>query len=144
RDQRRQAFLAEATDFATPESGTLAPVVVSALERAKRDLAELRLYDLDKGLHAWVPAAGLPLYVALFGRDTLTTAWQAGVASTDLMRGVLLALPDWQGTRIDDWRDEQPGRMLHEAHTGPLEVLNYNPRQRYYGEITASCLYSIV
>ena len=36
----------------------------------------------------------------------------------------------------NDWRDEEPGRMLHEAHTGPLAALNYNPRSRYYGGAT--------
>jgi glycogen debranching enzyme len=143
-DQRQKRFLAEATAFSSAESSSLAPMVVSALERAKHDLAALRLYDLDHGEHAWLPAAGLPLYIALFGRDTLMAAWQAGLLSAEMMRGTLLELPRWQGARGDDWRDEQPGRMLHEAHTGPLEVLNYNPRQRYYGEVTASSLYSIV
>jgi glycogen debranching enzyme len=61
-----------------------------------------------------------------------------------MMRGTLLELARWQGTTIDDWRDEQPGRMLHEAHTGPLEVLNFNPRSRYYGSITTSGFYPVV
>src|SRR5207248_4884540 len=41
-------------------------------------------------------------------------------------------------------RDEEPGRMLHEAHTGPLAALNYNPRSRYYGAATTSSFYPIV
>jgi glycogen debranching enzyme len=45
---------------------------------------------------------------------------------------------------VDDWRDEQPGRMLHEAHTGPLAALDYNPRRRYYGSITTSGFYPVV
>ena len=59
-----------------------APVVVGALEQAKRDLASLRLFDLDTGDRAWTVAAGLPLYVALFGRDTLTASWEAAMVST--------------------------------------------------------------
>src|SRR5262249_41125727 len=49
-----------------------------------------------------------------------------------------------QGKEVNDWRDEQPGRMLHEAHTGPLAALNYTPRARYYGSITTSGFYPFV
>ena len=45
---------------------------------------------------------------------------------------------------MDDWRDEQPGRMLHEAHTGPLATLGFNPRARYYGSATTSGFYPVV
>ena len=144
RDQQRVRFLDEATAFTTPESETLAPVVVGALEQATRDLAALRLYDLDHGARAWTMAAGLPIYIALFGRDTLTAAWQAALTSPEMMRGTLPELARRQGTTNDDWRDEQPGRMLHEAHTGPLEMLRFNPRGRYYGSITTSGFYPVV
>jgi glycogen debranching enzyme len=143
-DRRRDDFLSEATGFSTCESGRLAHVVVAGLEQAKRDLAGLRLYDLDYNERAWTVAAGFPYYIALFGRDTLTAAWQAALASTELMVGTLYELPRWQGTETNDWRDEQPGRMLHEAHTGPLEFLNINPRRRYYGSITTSGFYPVV
>src|SRR5205085_103778 len=42
------------------------------------------------------------------------------------------------------WRDEQPGRMLHEAHTGPLSALGFDPRSRYYGSATTSGFYPVV
>jgi glycogen debranching enzyme len=144
RDRCRSIFLQEATGFSVPTSATLAPVVVGALEQAKYDLAALRLDDLDDGEQAWTMAAGLPIYTALFGRDTLTAAWQAGLASPTMMRGTLPELARWQGTEVNDWRDEQPGRMLHETHTGPLEALNFNPRGRYYGSITTSAFYPVV
>jgi glycogen debranching enzyme len=143
-DRRRELFLSESTHFTTPETETLAPVVAGALDQARRDLASLRLYDLDRGERAWTMAAGLPVYIALFGRDTLTASWQAGLTSTDMMRGTLAELARWQGTEVNDWRDEQPGRMLHEAHTGPLEALNFNPRGRYYGSVTTSGFYPVV
>jgi glycogen debranching enzyme len=141
-DRRRVEFLERSTRFLTTESRTLSHVVVSALERARSDLAALRLYDLDKH-GGWTMAAGLPVYVALFGRDTLTAAWQAAMTGPEMMRGTLSRLAEYQGTRTDDWRDEQPGRMLHEAHPGPLEVLQFNPRQRYYGSITTSGFYPV-
>ena len=143
-DVSRRAFLEDATSFSTPECGTLAPVVVGALEQAKCDLAALRLHDLDRGPNAWVPAAGIPTYVALFGRDTLTVGWEAVLASTQMMRGTLPVIASLQGTVVDDWRDEQPGRMLHEAHTGPLAKLGFNPRARYYGSATTSGFYPVV
>ena len=143
-DARREAFLNESTIATTPESQTLSAVVVNTLEQAKRDLASLRLYDLDHGDRSWTMAAGLPIYVALFGRDTLTAAWQAALVGPGMMQGTLAELARWQGTRFDDWRDEQPGRMLHEAHTGPLEILNFNPRARYYGSATTSGFYPVV
>jgi glycogen debranching enzyme len=143
-DCRSGIFFDEATGFASRESKTLAPVVVGALEQGKRDLAALRLFDLDRNTHAWVPAAGLPSYVALFGRDSLTVAWEAASVSTDLMSGTLGVLAQYQGRIEDDWRDEQPGRMLHEAHTGPLSVLNFMPQGRYYGSVTTSGFYPFV
>jgi glycogen debranching enzyme len=143
-DRRRRAFLGDATAFTTRESETLASVVVGTVERARRDLAALRLYDLDRGERAWTVAAGLPVYVALFGRDSLTASWQAGLVSPDLMRGTLPELARLQGTEFNDWRDEQPGKMLHQADTGPLATLNFNPLARYYGSITTSGFYPVV
>ncbi len=143
-ERKRRIFLRESTGLRTKESGTLAPVVVAALERARHDLAALRLYDLDHGDRAWTMAAGLPIYVALFGRDTLTASWQSALLGPEMMRGTLEELPRWQGRKVDAWRDEEPGRMLHEAHTGPLEMLGQNPRARYYGSVTTSGFYPFV
>ena len=140
---REETFIEGATRFETPVNGTLSSVVEGTLEQAKRDLSALRLYDLDTP-HGWTMAAGLPLYVALFGRDTLTASWQAGLLGPEMMRGTLDVLARYQGTRTDDWRDEQPGRMLHEAHTGPLSALNLINRGRSYGSITTSGLYALI
>jgi glycogen debranching enzyme len=144
RERRTQVFLAEATRFSTPDSGTLSAVVGGALEQGKRDLAALRLFDLDVDDYAWTVAAGLPLYVALFGRDTLTAAWEAAPVSLSLMRGTLPVLARRQGRERNDWRDEEPGKMLHEAHTGPLATLNYNPQGKSYGSLTTSGFYPFV
>lgn len=143
-DRKRRLFVEELTRFTAPGVDTLTPVVLGALEQAGRDLAALRLYDLDHDDRAWTMAAGLPLYVALYGRDALTAAWQAAIVSPAMMRGTLAELARWQGRTDDDWRDEQPGRMLHEAHTGPLEMLNVNPRARYYGSVTTSAFFPVI
>jgi glycogen debranching enzyme len=132
------------TQFDVPDQQARSVLVVRALERAREDLEDLRLADLDQGPHAWTMAAGVPLYSALFGRDTLTASWQAAMITPDMMRGTLQVLAALQGRRHDDWRDEAPGRFIHEAHTGPLEVLGVNPRARYYGSVTTSGFFPVV
>ncbi len=143
-ERKRGIFQAECTRFQTAESGTLSSVVIGALERGERDLGAMRLYDLDTDDHSWVMAAGLPTYLGLFGRDALSAAWQIGILSPAVMRGSLAALRDSQGKEINDWRDEQPGRILHQANAGPAAVLKFNPLGRYYGDQTASPFYAFV
>jgi glycogen debranching enzyme len=143
-DVRRKMFLSESAQFEALQAKTLAPLVSFALERAKRDLAALRLNSLDKGPRSWTMAAGLPVYLALFGRDTLTSSWQASMLGPAMMQGTLIDLANLQGTRVDDWRDEQPGRMLHQADTGPLATLNLTPLGRFYSSITTSGFYPFV
>jgi glycogen debranching enzyme len=142
-EKRRRIFVGEATRFVTQETGTLTAVVANSLEQAMQDLAALRLHDVDEGERAWTVVAGFPTYVALFGRDALTVAWQSALVSTSPLQGTLAEIARWQGTQCNDWRDEQPGRMLHEAHTSPLAMLNFNPRRRYYGAITTSAFYGV-
>jgi glycogen debranching enzyme len=141
---REASSVPGATRFSGAGTHTLTDTVVRALEQATSDLDALRLHDLDHGPDAWTMAAGLPLYVALFGRDTLTAGWQAAMAGPEMMRGALIELARWQGRTVDEWRDEQPGRMLHEAHTGPLEALNLNPRARSYSSITTSAFFPVI
>lgn len=142
-DAHDRAFAEAATTFATAESGTLAPVVTAALDRARSDLAALRLYDLDSGPRAWTMAAGLPIYLALFGRDVLTASWQGAFLGPEMLAGTLPLLARFQGARDVAWRDEEPGRMLHEMHTGPLKVLGFNPNAANYGSMTTSAFFPV-
>ncbi len=127
-----------------PGDHTRSATIAAVLAQACRDLVDLRLPALDDEGGGWTMSAGVPLYVALFGRDTLTAAWQAGMLTPAMMRGSLSALAALQGQRRNDWRDEAPGRLLHEAHTGPLEALRVNPRSRYYGSVTTSGFFPLV
>jgi glycogen debranching enzyme len=105
--------------------------VSRAWETAVRDLATLP-YGLAEG--PATPIAGLPLYLQFFGRDSLTIGWQSLLATPTILRDALLANAAWQGTRIDDWLDEEPGKMIHQARNGPLSVLGEDPYLRYYGD----------
>ena len=143
-DHRRRVFLADATSFRTPAADTLAADVQRVLDRSRLDLASLRLYDLDEGEHNWKLAAGIPTYLALFGRDTLAASWQASLLSLDMSRGALSLLARTQAHDTNPWREAQPGRMLHEAHTDPLAALNFDPRALYFGTANTSFLFPIV
>jgi glycogen debranching enzyme len=136
-------FLNSATHFSSPTEKDLTSVVTGCVKQAARDLTALRLYDLDAGENAWTVAAGQPIYIALYGRDTLTVSWQSAILSTAILQGTLPQLARWQGTEVNDWRDEQPGRMIHESHTDPLSALNFIPRGRYYGATTTSAFYAV-
>lgn len=141
--EQHQYYNQTATDFAIPGAVDMLFTVYETLQRARQDLADLRLYSLEQDELSWLMAAGLPGYLALFGRDMLTTAWEAALLSPAMMRGVLKELPRWQGQEVNSWRDEFPGRMLHEASPGPLPLLNYIPHRRYYGSITTSAFYPV-
>lgn len=130
------------TAVSSAESGTLAQVVLEAMERARRDLAGLRLHRYDDDGRAWTVAAGVPMYVALFGRDTQMAAMQAALFGPELLRGTLPLLAERQGREDNPWRDERPGRILHEAHEGPLAALNVNPKARHYGSLTSASLFA--
>lgn len=145
-DPRAAEYLDSTTAFAPrPQPQT---TLERALERARCDLVDLRMNDLDRpdaaGRPGWIPAAGIPNYVATFGRDVLTAAWQSALLGPEILRGALQVLREMQGDHDDPWRDEEPGKMLHEAHTGPLAVLDYRPQGRYYGSFNTSPFYIIV
>jgi glycogen debranching enzyme len=81
--------------------------------RSLVDLAALRFAPPVAGGRS-LPAAGLPWFMTMFGRDSIFTSLQALPFTPELAATTLLALGDWQGTRLDDFRDEDPGRILHE------------------------------
>lgn len=116
-----------------------APHVTAAPERVTRiyrrsmvDLAALR-FRLGSDEHESVPAAGLPWFMALFGRDSITTGYQALPFAPELAGITLRHLAKRQGRAVDDFREEEPGKILHElrfgelttfgdGHTGPTSV----------------------
>ena len=77
--------------------------------RSLVDLAALRFYPEGAPDGASVPAAGLPWFMALFGRDSLITSYQALPFAPELAKTTLQVLAARQGQRVDDFRDEEPG-----------------------------------
>jgi len=105
--------------------------VATAWATAVGDLANLPLGEAPGPA---APIAGLPIYQQIFGRDTLTVSWQALLAGPTMLRDSLRLNAAHVGRRIDDWRDEEPGKMLHQARHGPLSLLRVDPFTGYYGD----------
>jgi glycogen debranching enzyme len=108
------------------------------------DLGALRLHDHDMADDVWVPAAGVPWFVTLFGRDSLIAGLQNMVVNPAFARGCLKKLAEYQATDYDDWRDAQPGKMLHELRHGELAHFHRIPHTPYYGTADATPLYLIL
>ncbi len=113
-------------------------------QQAIDDMGALRIYDLDVSETAWVPAAGVPWFVTLFGRDSLIVSYQNMAVSPGFARGALYRLAQYQGTERVDWRDEQPGKIMHEIRFGELAFFHKIPFTPYYGTADATILYLIV
>ncbi|HWG98352.1 MAG TPA: glycogen debranching N-terminal domain-containing protein [Pilimelia sp.] len=113
-------------------------------QQSLTDLAALRLHpDDDEGV-APLPAAGLPWFMALFGRDALITAYQALPIAPDMCRATLRTLADHQATELDDFRDAEPGKILHELRHGELTHFRQQPHSPYYGTADATPLFLVV
>jgi glycogen debranching enzyme len=132
-------WLAQLPRFET-DSDLLSAVVA----RSARDLLALRIAVKNEGEEIVLPAAGLPWFLTLFGRDTLLTAYQAVAFGPRLARGALIALAALQGTKRDDFRDEEPGKILHELRAGELTRLGLKPHSPYYGTADATILWLIL
>src|SRR5262245_58667812 len=87
--------------------------------RSLIDLAALRFYP-EPTPRASLPAAGLPWFMALFGRDSLIASYQTLPFVPELTRTTLRALAAQQATDWDDFRDAEPGKILHELRHGEL------------------------
>jgi glycogen debranching enzyme len=111
--------------------------------RCLTDLAALRFSTLTMPNRS-LPAAGLPWFMTIFGRDSIFTSLQALPFAPELAATTLLALAERQGTRIDDFRDEDPGRILHEMRYGELTAFEERPHSPYYGNADATPLYVVL
>jgi glycogen debranching enzyme len=111
--------------------------------RSLVDLAALRFSPLVAGRHS-LPAAGLPWFMTMFGRDSIFTSLQALPFVPDLAATTLRVLGRWQGTRVDDFRDEDPGRILHEMRYGEMSAFEERPHTPYYGTADATPLYVVL
>ncbi len=108
-----------------------------------QDMAALRLPLKGTDHMVFVPAAGLPWFVALFGRDTLIASLQAMIVYPEFAGGALEVLGQLQAKARDDYRDAEPGKILHELRCGELAHFKAIPHTPYYGTADATPLYLV-
>ena len=112
-------------------------------ERSLIDLAALRFTsELFPGQA--MPAAGLPWFMTVFGRDSLITSYQALPFTPDLAATTLRVLARYQGAKVDPFRDEFPGRILHEIRFGELTHFEERPHSPYYGAADTTPLFLVL
>ena len=108
--------------------------------RSVDDLAALRMRAGDAG-HGRLPAAGMPWFMTIFGRDTLITCLQTLLFGPELARGALRELAALQATENDPSRDAEPGKIVHEVRRGKCADRWFD---RYYGTSDATPLFLIL
>jgi len=138
-ERYQKDWLDSCTAVATPNT-----TVSAAYNQAIEDMGSLRLPEHDLGPDVWVPAAGVPWFVALFGRDSLIASYQTMMVHAPFARGALRELARYQAKTRDDWRDAQPGKILHELRRGELAHFHQVPFTPYYGTADSTILYLIV
>jgi glycogen debranching enzyme len=117
--------------------------IAATYRRSLVDLAALRFAPVIAGARS-LPAAGLPWFMTMFGRDSIFTSLQALPFVPELAATTVRVLGDWQGSRTDDFRDEDPGRILHEMRYGELTAFQERPHSPYYGNADATPLYVVL
>src|SRR6202790_5065686 len=108
-----------------------------------QDMAALRLPLKGMDHMVFVPAAGLPWFMALFGRDALIVSLQAMIVYPEFAGAALEVLGQLQAKERDDYRDAEPGKIPHELRYGELAHFKLTPHTPYYGTADATPLYLV-
>ncbi|MDG4815048.1 glycogen debranching N-terminal domain-containing protein [Micromonospora sp. WMMD956] len=128
---------------AAPKVNTECEHLARTYQRSLVDLAALRFSPLSLG-GSTLPAAGLPWFMTMFGRDSILTCLQVLPYAPALSKTTLRILASLQGTRFDDFRDEDPGRILHEMRYGETAAFEEQPHSPYYGSVDATPLFVVL
>jgi glycogen debranching enzyme len=142
-DERRQEHVTRWREAFTrvtlPGSGIAEAIVRHNI----RDFASFAL--MEGPPDEWLTLqAGMPLYPALFGRDTLTAGWQAAFLDRGAsLESSLTTLGRMQSERVDEWRDEEPGRIPYQVRRGPQAILELNPYAAYYADFASPLMFVI-
>lgn len=119
------------------------PSLARTYRASLTDLAALRLHpDIDAA--QTFPAAGLPWFMALFGRDSILASYQALPYLPGLARTTLTVLAGRQATDRDDFHEREPGKILHELRFGELTAIGLRPHSPYFGSADATPLFLVL
>jgi glycogen debranching enzyme len=108
------------------------------------DLAALRVRPDDISIKWAMPGGGIPWFMTVFGRDSLITAYETLPFHQELAQATLEALAELQATEWDNFRDAEPGKIMHELRRGTLAALGKVPHTPYYGTHDATMLWLIL
>ncbi|MEW2380987.1 glycogen debranching N-terminal domain-containing protein [Micromonospora sp. NPDC047707] len=125
-----------------PKLGCDCEPLAGAYRRSLNDLAALRYESISLG--ARLISAGLPWFMTLFGRDSIFTSLQVVPFLPDLIPSTIMLLAGLQGHRLDDFRDEEPGKILHELRYGETAGFEEQPHSPYYGSADSTPLFVIL
>ncbi|GAB4103654.1 glycogen debranching N-terminal domain-containing protein [Micromonospora taraxaci] len=125
-----------------PKLGCDCEPLAGAYRRSLNDLAALRYESIALGVR--LIAAGLPWFMTLFGRDSIITSLQVLPFLPELVPPTILMLAGLQGHRVDDFRDEEPGKILHELRYGETAGFEEQPHSPYYGSADSTPLFVIL
>ncbi|MFF0469062.1 glycogen debranching N-terminal domain-containing protein [Micromonospora zamorensis] len=125
-----------------PKLGCDCQPLAGAYRRSLNDLAALRYESIALGVR--LIAAGLPWFMTLFGRDSIITSLQVLPFLPELVPPTILMLAGLQGHRVDDFRDEEPGKILHELRYGETAGFEEQPHSPYYGSADSTPLFIIL
>jgi len=111
----------------------------------RRSVADLRLLinDGPRPGERYI-AAGVPWFSTLFGRDALITAYESLAFRPQLAVETLTVLAAHQATEVDDWRDAEPGKILHELRSGEMAGTGELPHTPYYGSVDSTPLWLVL
>jgi len=132
------AWLARAPALETEDAG-----LGRTYRASLSDLAALRLHP-KLAEHATLPAAGLPWFMALFGRDSLIASYQALPYLPGLAATTLRVLAARQALVRDDFHEQEPGKILHELRFGELTARGERPHSPYFGSADATPLFLVL
>jgi glycogen debranching enzyme len=111
----------------------------------RRSLIDLAALRFEVGVvPGALPAAGLPWFMAAFGRDSLLTSYQALAFAPELAATTLRALALLQARKVDPFRDAEPGKILHEIRLGEMTAFEARPQSPYYGGADSTMLFLIL
>jgi glycogen debranching enzyme len=118
--------------------------VQARLETSLADLRALRLVSLGDEPNLYTVSAGIPWFATVFGRDSIVASLQSLMVDKVMALGTLSTLAKYQGTKLDSYREEQPGKIFHEIRLGEASVLGETIFTPFYGTADATILYLIL
>jgi len=113
-------------------------------DRSMKDLMALRIKDENFDKNLFILAAGIPWFSTLFGRDSLIVAYQTLIIDPFIAKGTLKTLANFQGKEVNKYKEEEPGKILHEIRFGELAFFKKIPHTPYFGTVDATPLFLIL